>query len=322
MWSEIYAQCRAGGHEHPKDTLRCWEEENRELGEDDEDEDELVNEDLAELEEADWQAWARLHPNGDIPLYGTEDIGRRPLDDSWDIDASRARWNDVNLLSSWIEEQKREEQQQDDVPPIDLSTLEGEQRVIFDEYMDAYAKILVDEEPPQMLLNIDGTAGCGKTYLIAAICQGLRKLADEHDQPDPIRVLAPSGVAALNVRGRTLHSGFSLPLNGFSALSGSRLANMQLLWEGVYFVIIDEKSMLGLRTLAQINSRCQQLFPNNANLPFRGLNVALVGDFAQLPLLEILLCTPHRLLWTQRMDASVAMVVRCIVYSIRVSGSR
>ena len=129
----------------------------------------------------------------------------------------------------------------------------------------------------------DRTAGCGKTYLISAICQGLRDMADLHDQPDPIRVLAPSGIAALNICGRTLHSGFSLPLNGFSSLTGSRLANMQLLWEGVYFVIIDEKSMLGLRTLAQIDSRCRQLFPANANLPFGHLNVALVGDFAQLP---------------------------------------
>lgn len=159
-------------------------------------------------------------------------------------------------MSSWIDEQKREAPQQQDAPLIDINTLNGEQKAIFDEYMDTYKKILLDENPPQMLFNIDGTAGCGKTYLIAAICQGLWELADLHDQPDPIRVLAPSGVAALNIRGRTLHSGFSLPINGFSSLSGSRLATMQLLWEGVYFVIIDEKSMLGLRSLAQIDSRC------------------------------------------------------------------
>ena len=85
---------------------------------------------------------------------------------------------------------------------------------------------------------------------------------------DPIRVLAPSGVAALNIHGRTLQSGFSLPLNGFSPLACSRLANMQLLWEGVYFAIIGERSMLSLRTLAQIDSRCRQLFPRNANLLF------------------------------------------------------
>jgi hypothetical protein len=82
----------------------------------------------------------------------------------------------------------------------------------------------------QLLLNVDGTAGCGKTYLIRAICQELRKMAIDHDQPDPILVLAPSGVAALNIHGRTIHS------------------------------IIDEKSMLGQRTLAMIDSRCRQIF--------------------------------------------------------------
>lgn len=48
-------------------------------------------------------------------------------------------------------------------------------------------------------------------------------------------------------------------------------------------LFIDENPMLGLRTLAQIDSCYRQLFPKNANLPFGGLNVALVGYFAQLP---------------------------------------
>lgn len=41
--------------------------------------------------------------------------------------------------------------------------------------------------------------------------------------------------------------------------------------------------MLGLRTLAQIDSCCRQFFPQHANLPFGNLNISLVGDFAQLP---------------------------------------
>ena len=286
-WAEVYARCRAAEHDHPHDTLRCWEEENKE-GEGEEDEDEeLVNPDVMEMDEADWQAWARLRPNNTIPLYDACDVGRRPIDDGWDIDAAHGRWNNINLLSSWIDEQKCEAPQpEDDTPRIDVNTLEAEQRTIFDKYITAYSNILAGNEnndPPQMLFNIDGTAGCGKTYLISAICQALRTLASVHHRPDPIRVLAPSGVAALNIHGRTLHSGFSLPLNGFAPLTGSRLANIQLLWEGVYFVIIDEKSMLGLRTLAQIDSRCRQLFPQNADTPFGNVCVALVGDFAQLP---------------------------------------
>jgi hypothetical protein len=285
-WAEVYAQCRAAEHVHPQDTLRCWEDENKE-GDEDEDEDDDVNPDVGEMNEADWQAWARLRPGNAIPLYAACDVGRRPVDDGWDIDTARGRWNNIDLLSSWIDEQKREAPlHEDDAPRININTLEAEQRTICDKYVAAYSEILTRREnndPPQTLFNIDGTAGCGKTYLIAAICQCLRDLASQHGHPNPIRVLAPSGVAALNIHGRTLHSGFGLPLNGFVPLTGSRLANMQLLWEGVYFVIIDEKSMLGLRTLAQIDLRCRQLFPQFANRPFGNISVALVGDFAQLP---------------------------------------
>jgi SpoVK/Ycf46/Vps4 family AAA+-type ATPase len=135
-----------------------------------------LNPDIEEMDEADWQEWARLRPNDGIPLYGVDDLGRRPIDDGWDIEASRVNWNDINLLSSWIDEQKKEAQEQEIIPPVDITTLEDEQRAILEEYMNAYKRILGDEveEPPQLLLNIDGTAGCGKTYLIRAICQDSR----------------------------------------------------------------------------------------------------------------------------------------------------
>ena len=66
-----------------------------------------MNPDVEEMEEDDWQAWARLRPTDDTPLYGVDDLGRRLIDDVWDIEASRANWHDVDLLSSWIDEQKR-----------------------------------------------------------------------------------------------------------------------------------------------------------------------------------------------------------------------
>lgn len=154
-------------------------------------------------------------------------------------------------MSSWTDEQKREAQEQEILPPIDINTLEGEQRAVLEEYVNAYKKILEGNASPQLLLNVDGTAGCGKTYLIRAICQELRKMAIDHDQPDPILVLAPSGVATLNIHGRTIHSALSLPLHGFSLLAGTT---------GIHFIIIDEKSMLSQRTLAMINSRCRQIF--------------------------------------------------------------
>ncbi|KAF5336454.1 hypothetical protein D9611_006665 [Ephemerocybe angulata] len=270
-WAELMARCQAQEHTHPRDTLRCWEEENREVDEEEEDED-LLNPDVGEMTEDDWQTWARLRPDGgNIPMFGLDDLGKRPLDDGWDLDASRNRWNDVTSMQTWIQEQKREYVYQADEEDLkDPDTLAPEQRVIYDQYVDAYAQILA--------------AGCGKTYTIKLICQTLREMATAHGEPEPFRILAPSGVAALNISGSTLHSGLFIPTgNTFEKLKGTRLAALQLAWNGVYFIIIDEKSMVGLKLLAKVDSRCRQIRPHEADIPFGGFHMALIGDFAQLP---------------------------------------
>ena len=66
--------------------------------------------------------------------------------------------------------------------------------------------------------------------------------------------------------------------------------------------------MLSLRTLAQIDSRCRQLFPQNANRIFGNLNVALVATLHSLLPLEILCMFPH-LLQPLKMETSVVMMV-------------
>jgi ATP-dependent DNA helicase PIF1 len=48
-------------------------------------------------------------------------------------------------------------------------------------------------------------------------------------------------------------------------------------------LIIDEKSIIDLKTLSLIDSRLQAVMPNTAYRLFRGINVLLCGDFFQLP---------------------------------------
>jgi hypothetical protein len=111
------------------------------------------------------------------------------------------------IMASYVDEQKRDDGIEDDKPePVDLDSLTPQQRELSDSYIDTYRRIMVDEQVQQQLLNIDGTAGCGKIYVIKAVCQKLRRIAIEHGHPDPIFVIAPSGVAALNIFGRTIHS--------------------------------------------------------------------------------------------------------------------
>jgi ATP-dependent DNA helicase PIF1 len=81
-----------------------------------------------------------------------------------------------------------------------------------------------------------------------------------------------------------MHSALGIPAtNGsFLPLTGSRLTTLQQQWEGVHFVIIDEKSMLGLKMFTKVDARLRQLVPGSL-LEFGGLHIAIIGDFAQLP---------------------------------------
>ena len=76
----------------------------------------------------------------------------------------------------------------------------------------------------------------------------------------------------------TLRCGFP---SSFLSLSSSHLATLQIQLVGVHFIIIDEKTMLGLRTLTP---DCVRFVLEALSLPFKGgLHLSLFGDFAQLP---------------------------------------
>lgn len=197
-WQELFEECSVL-HAHQHDTLRSFEDENR-VQKEEEDDDELIDPDVDRMEEADWQTWARDHPNTEIPSFTVDDLGRKPLNVGWNIHASCSRWNNVDKMASYLNEQKHDELIEDNIPEsVDLESLMVEQHHIFNIYVETYGQILVDEGVRPQLFNIDGTAGCGKTYLIKAICKELWRLAGEHGHPDLIRVIALSGVAALNI---------------------------------------------------------------------------------------------------------------------------
>jgi hypothetical protein len=106
-WAELFAECRAGGHIHSKDTLRCWEDESRSRQEE-EDDDEETSPDVEGMTEEDWQIFARDHPHAAIPTFGVSDLGTRPLDAAWDVNAARTQWNDVDQMGTYLDQQRRE----------------------------------------------------------------------------------------------------------------------------------------------------------------------------------------------------------------------
>ena len=129
--------------------------------------------------------------------------------------------------------------------------------------------------PPPLRMIICGTAGTGKSYLINC----LRLLLQ-----DKVRVTAPTGVAAFNVDGQTLHSLLSLPTKGdYKDLNGEHLHRMQQNLAGMKYLIIDEMSMVGRKIFGQVDKRLRQTFPHQADQLLGGCSCLLFGDFGQLP---------------------------------------
>ena len=120
---------------------------------------------------------------------------------------------------------------------------------------------------------ITGRAGTGKSTLLRHYCS-----TAEHE---PV-VLAPTGVAAVNVGGQTIHSFF-----GFGPdVTVSRLPRIQpkdiKKYAALHTIIIDEISMVRADLLDCVNALLQKYGPHKGR-PFGGVHMVFIGDLYQLP---------------------------------------
>lgn len=121
-------------------------------------------------------------------------------------------------------------------------------------------------------LFITGRAGTGKSVLLRHFREHTRKR---------VVVAAPTGIAALNVRGSTLHSLFKLPPQVYS--KGSLTSNTRLysLLKRIDCLVIDEISMVRADIMDAIDERFRKAFRND--IPFGGVQLIMFGDVYQLP---------------------------------------
>ena len=139
-----------------------------------------------------------------------------------------------------------------------------------------------------MYLYIGGGAGVGKSTVIRALYEGLVRYFNSlpSTNPDAIKVLlaAPTGKAAHNIHGMTLHSAFALPVMEFGGeipnLSSDVLNTLRSKLLCLKLIIIDEISMVGSKILSQVNSRLKAIL--DTSLDFGGVSIICVGDFHQL----------------------------------------
>lgn len=98
-------------------------------------------------------------------------------------------------------------------------------------------------------------------------------------------VCAPTGNAAYNIDGLTLHSSFVLPLNqndyNMTLLSSSVKHGIYCKLKDIKVIIIDEVSMVGSRLFYLVNQRLNEIFNTNSSAVFGNLSVILLGDFHQ-----------------------------------------
>lgn len=126
-------------------------------------------------------------------------------------------------------------------------------------------------------LFLTGKAGTGKSTLIRQF------MAEAEDRR--VLVAAPTGIAALNVDGYTIHRLFSfLPTTSLDDVrSGSyRPQRFFKTLKSLQTLIIDEASMVRADLFDKISAALERFGPRQG-APFGGVQVILVGDLLQLP---------------------------------------
>ena len=144
------------------------------------------------------------------------------------------------------------------------------------------------KNPEPFHLFITGGAGVGKSHLIKCIHHEASRLLKGTADPGKVKVLltAPTGVAAFNINGSTLHHAFMLPLTmrELKSLTDKSLQTLRTNLEDVDIVIIDEISMVDGMTMLYIHDRLQQIKNKRGNDDwYGGVSIIAVGDFYQLP---------------------------------------
>jgi len=120
---------------------------------------------------------------------------------------------------------------------------------------------------------ITGKAGTGKSTFLQYFRQNTKK---------KIAVIAPTGVAALNVNGETIHSFFGfLPDITLEKVKASKKKNKEL-YKILDAIVIDEVSMVRADLMDCID-KFLRVNGRDKKKPFGGVQMIFIGDLYQLP---------------------------------------
>ena len=148
--------------------------------------------------------------------------------------------------------------------------------------VDIQAKTVLQDIGKQKIVFLTGRAGTGKTTLLKELGKKVENAL----------ILAPTGVAALNSGGMTIHSFFQMDFRPYLPDDDDlRPHNIQRKFKyakekrqmirQMNLLIIDEISMVKSYTIDAIDKLLR--YYRKCDMPFGGLSVLMVGDLLQLP---------------------------------------
>lgn len=145
--------------------------------------------------------------------------------------------------------------------PVSTPTLSPEQDALFRLIEDTRDHVFVT-----------GRAGTGKSTLLQHLAWNTHK---------QIAVCAPTGVAALNVEGQTIHSLFRLPIGLIADSEIEQSEPARKIMNAIDTLVIDEISMVNADLMDAIDRSLRQARRRRAE-PFGGVQIVMFGDPYQL----------------------------------------
>jgi ATP-dependent DNA helicase PIF1 len=125
-----------------------------------------------------------------------------------------------------------------------------------------------------------GMGGTGKSLVLKLLLQRLRALHGD----SAVAATAPTGVAAINVGGQTLHSFVGCGVPTCVASFGELMWRRRQTWEGLKVLVVDEVSMLDAAFLDWLDVIVRGFRgKRHSEKAFGGIQLIFTGDFHQLP---------------------------------------
>ncbi|KAK3926023.1 LOW QUALITY PROTEIN: ATP-dependent DNA helicase [Frankliniella fusca] len=254
----------------------------------DDDEEEDVNDSnntLDDLNLEEYMLLSRMGPKLTLPpvMIGLRDTD---INHNWSEDALLYKnLISLNELENFLKLKKAEFKNIAPHPkafdPL-CNPLSADQQAVVNQLCDQLQCIVTNKESnviPKITI-VQGKAGTGKSHLIKYLRWKAQEVLKCHDC---VYVVGPTGMSALNIGGRTIHSGLHMPTKfpNFELLSGDCLKKFNTSMKNVQLLIIDEYSMVGCKMLRQIDLRVRQA--KGVNEPFGKVYVYMLGDIRQLP---------------------------------------